>query len=101
QKAAEGLRKNKYRNSLLISGYFTTVHSLFSITHTKRYRAFRLFLFFTGLAHLMGELAEETSIEFIAVGGDVHHFLGVESVSEPPMVYAFLLLYVCFRGRRR
>ena len=35
------------------------------------------------IAELMGELAENIDIEFVAALGDVHHFEGVASVDDP------------------
>lgn len=35
------------------------------------------------IAERMGELAENTGIEFIAAAGDIHHFEGVASVNDP------------------
>ncbi|MGL5562730.1 MAG: metallophosphoesterase, partial [Tannerellaceae bacterium] len=35
------------------------------------------------IAELMGEMAAEVDVEFVAAVGDTHHFLGVSSVDDP------------------
>ena len=45
------------------------------------------------IAELMGELAENTDIEFIAAAGDVHHFEGVASVDDPLWMTNYELIY--------
>lgn len=41
----------------------------------------------------MGELAENTGIEFIAAAGDIHHFEGVASVNDPLWMTNYELIY--------
>ena len=45
------------------------------------------------IAERMGELAENTDIEFVAAAGDVHHFEGVASVSDPLWMTNYELIY--------
>ena len=45
------------------------------------------------IAESMGELAEEIDIEFVAAAGDVHHFEGVASVSDPLWMTNYELIY--------
>jgi hypothetical protein len=45
------------------------------------------------IAERMGMLAEEVDIEFIAAAGDVHHFEGVASVTDPLWMTNFELIY--------
>ena len=45
------------------------------------------------IAELMGELAENIDIEFVAALGDVHHFEGVASVDDPLWMTNYELIY--------
>lgn len=45
------------------------------------------------IAERMGELAENTGIEFIAAAGDIHHFEGVASVNDPLWMTNYELIY--------
>ena len=45
------------------------------------------------IAERMGELAENTDIEFVAAAGDVHHFEGVASVEDPLWMTNYELIY--------
>lgn len=45
------------------------------------------------IAALMGATAEQSDIEFIAAAGDVHHYGGVESVSDPLWMTNYELIY--------
>ncbi|MDR2122555.1 MAG: metallophosphoesterase [Flavobacteriaceae bacterium] len=45
------------------------------------------------VAELMGKLAEDIDIEFVAAPGDVHHFDGVASVNDPLWMTNFELIY--------
>ena len=45
------------------------------------------------IAELMGNLAENISIEFVAAPGDVHHFEGVASVNDPLWMTNYELIY--------
>lgn len=45
------------------------------------------------IAERMGELAENTDIEFVAAAGDVHHFEGVASVNDPLWSTNYELIY--------
>ena len=45
------------------------------------------------IAERMGELAENTDIEFVAAAGDVHHFEGVASVNDPLWMTNYELIY--------
>lgn len=45
------------------------------------------------IAEQMGELAENTGIEFIAAAGDIHHFEGVASVNDPLWMTNYELIY--------
>jgi hypothetical protein len=45
------------------------------------------------IAFTMGELAAESDIEFVAAAGDVHHFNGVASVSDPLWMTNYELIY--------
>lgn len=45
------------------------------------------------IAERMGEVAENTDIEFIAAAGDVHHFEGVASVNDPLWMTNYELIY--------
>lgn len=45
------------------------------------------------IAELMGRVAEEKGIEFVAAVGDVHHFEGVESTSDPLWMTNYELVY--------
>ena len=41
----------------------------------------------------MGEMAETIDIEFVVAAGDVHHFEGVQSVSDPLWMTNYELIY--------
>lgn len=45
------------------------------------------------IAELMGNLAEEVGIECVVAAGDVHHFEGVRSVSDPLWMTNYELIY--------
>ena len=45
------------------------------------------------IAELMGEMAEHISIECVVAAGDVHHFEGVRSVSDPLWMTNYELVY--------
>ena len=45
------------------------------------------------IAKIMGSIAENIDIELIAVAGDIHHFMGVESVSDPLWMTNYELIY--------
>jgi len=45
------------------------------------------------VAEMMGEVASITDTEFIAVPGDVHHFMGVRSVQDPLWLTNFEWIY--------
>jgi len=45
------------------------------------------------IAALMGAVAEQNDIECIAAAGDVHHFMGVASVSDPLWMTNYELIY--------
>ncbi len=45
------------------------------------------------IAELMGEMAENISIECVVAAGDVHHFWGVRSVSDPLWMTNYELIY--------
>ena len=45
------------------------------------------------IAELMGQLAENVDIEFVAALGDVHHFEGVASVDDPLWLTNYELIY--------
>lgn len=45
------------------------------------------------IAAAMGEIAEEVDVEFVVAGGDVHHYMGIESVSDPLWMTNFELIY--------
>ena len=45
------------------------------------------------VAEMMGEVAGITDVEFIAVAGDIHHFLGVASVHDPLWLTNFEWVY--------
>ena len=45
------------------------------------------------IAAIMGETAEECDIEFVAAAGDVHHFMGVQSVNDPLWMTNYELIY--------
>ena len=45
------------------------------------------------IAERMGELAENSDIEFVAAAGDVHHFEGVASVNDPLWMTNYELIY--------
>ena len=45
------------------------------------------------IAETMGRMAETIDIEFVVAAGDVHHFEGVQSVSDPLWMTNFELIY--------
>ncbi|MDR2496202.1 MAG: metallophosphoesterase [Tannerellaceae bacterium] len=45
------------------------------------------------VAHLMGYVAENMDIEMVAAAGDIHHFGGVASVSDPLWMTNYELIY--------
>jgi len=45
------------------------------------------------VAEMMGEVVELTGVEFVAALGDVHHFMGVQSVNDPLWLTNFELIY--------
>lgn len=45
------------------------------------------------IAETMGKMAETIDIEFVVAAGDVHHFEGVQSVSDPLWMTNFELIY--------
>ena len=45
------------------------------------------------IAELMGEWADKASIEFVAANGDVHHFNGITSVTDPLWMTNYELIY--------
>lgn len=45
------------------------------------------------IARLMGNLAEQMDIEFVAAAGDIHHFEGVRSVNDPLWMTNYELIY--------
>ena len=45
------------------------------------------------IARAMGEMAETIDIEFVVAAGDVHHFEGVQSVSDPLWMTNYELIY--------
>jgi len=45
------------------------------------------------IAYEMGMLAEQVDIEFVVAPGDVHHYLGVQSVSDPLWMTNYELIY--------
>ena len=45
------------------------------------------------IARTMGEMAETIDIEFVVAAGDVHHFEGVQSVSDPLWMTNYELIY--------
>lgn len=45
------------------------------------------------IAELMGEMAEEVGPECVIAAGDIHHFEGVQSVSDPLWLTNFELIY--------
>lgn len=45
------------------------------------------------IAELMGRMAEEEDIEAVLALGDVHHFMGVQSVSDPLWMTNYELIY--------
>jgi len=45
------------------------------------------------IAAVMGEWAEKANIDFVAAAGDVHHFNGVASVTDPLWMTNFELIY--------
>ncbi len=45
------------------------------------------------IAALMGELAENMEVEFVAALGDIHHYMGVASVNDPLWMTNYELIY--------
>ena len=45
------------------------------------------------IAETMGKMAETIDIEFVVAAGDVHHFEGVQSISDPLWMTNFELIY--------
>ena len=45
------------------------------------------------IARTMGDMAETIDIEFVVAAGDVHHFEGVQSVSDPLWMTNYELIY--------
>lgn len=45
------------------------------------------------IAEIMGNLADSLDIEFVAAAGDVHHFGGIQSVSDPLWMTSYELIY--------
>ena len=45
------------------------------------------------IAELMGRMAEQDGIEAVLALGDVHHFMGVQSVSDPLWMTNYELIY--------
>ena len=45
------------------------------------------------IAETMGEVADITGVEFVAALGDVHHWMGIQSVSDPLWLSNFELIY--------
>ena len=45
------------------------------------------------IAETMGRMAEAIDIEFVVAAGDVHHFEGVQSVSDPLWMTNYELIY--------
>lgn len=45
------------------------------------------------VAEVMGNLADQLDIEFVAAAGDVHHYGGVQSVNDPLWMTNFELIY--------
>lgn len=45
------------------------------------------------IAELMGNLADSLDIEFVAAAGDIHHFNGVKSLSDPLWMTNYELIY--------
>jgi 3',5'-cyclic AMP phosphodiesterase CpdA len=45
------------------------------------------------IADMMGQVADLTSAEFVAAPGDVHHFMGVQSVNDPLWLTDYELVY--------
>lgn len=45
------------------------------------------------IAETMGRMAEAIDIEFVVVAGDVHHFEGVQSISDPLWMTNYELIY--------
>lgn len=45
------------------------------------------------IARIMGNLAEQMSIDFVAAAGDIHHFEGVASVNDPLWMTNYELIY--------
>lgn len=45
------------------------------------------------VAAAMGDIAEEVGIEFVAAGGDTHHYGGIQSVQDPLWMTNYELIY--------
>ena len=45
------------------------------------------------IAELMGKMAEEQDIEAVLALGDIHHFMGVESIDDPLWMTNYELIY--------
>jgi hypothetical protein len=45
------------------------------------------------IAEVMGEVAGITGVEFVAALGDVHHFMGIQSVNDPLWLSNYELIY--------
>lgn len=45
------------------------------------------------IAKEMGELAERVDMEFVVAAGDVHHYLGIQSVADPLWMTNYELIY--------
>ena len=45
------------------------------------------------IAELMGKMAENVDIEFVVAAGDVHHFEGVRSTTDPLWMTNYELIY--------
>lgn len=45
------------------------------------------------IAELMGNMADSLDIEFVAAAGDIHHFNGVQSVTDPLWMTNYELIY--------
>ena len=45
------------------------------------------------IAEAMGKMAETIDIEFVVAAGDVHHFEGVQSISDPLWMTNYELIY--------
>ncbi len=45
------------------------------------------------IATAMGDIAEDIDIEFVVAGGDIHHYMGIESVNDPLWMTNYELIY--------